>query len=134
VSQSFWVGIGLILLAGLMAGDCMLPLKFNRKWRWENTWLMFSLVSLLILPWTLALLLVNHLFQAYNSLTAYWFVTPILFGAGWGIAPLRRYSSEFRFSVWASASHTQSWSDWGRFWEHWFHFLFNIGRWSVGLF
>jgi L-rhamnose-H+ transport protein len=69
-----------------MAGDCMLPLKFNRKWNWENTWLIFSLVSLLILPWTLALLLVNHLFQAYNSLTVSQFVTPILFGAGWGIA------------------------------------------------
>jgi L-rhamnose-H+ transport protein len=86
VSQSFWVGIGLILLAGMMAGDCMLPLKFNRKWRWENTWLIFSLVSLLVLPWTLALLLVNHLFQAYNSLTTPQFVIPILFGAGWGIA------------------------------------------------
>jgi L-rhamnose-H+ transport protein len=86
VSQSLCVGIGLILLAGLMAGDCMLPLKFNRTWRWENTWLIFSLVSLLILPWTLALLLVNHLFQTYNSLTASQFVIPIVFGAGWGIA------------------------------------------------
>jgi L-rhamnose-H+ transport protein len=69
-----------------MAGDCMLPLKFNRKWRWENTWLVFSLVSLVVLPWTLALLLVNHLFQTYNSLNASQFVAPILFGAGWGIA------------------------------------------------
>ena len=86
MSQSLWVGIGLILLAGLMAGDCMLPLKFNQTWRWENTWLISSLVSLLILPWTLALLLVNHLFQTYNSLTASQFVIPILFGAGWGIA------------------------------------------------
>jgi L-rhamnose-H+ transport protein len=64
----------------------MLPLKFNRKWRWENTWFIFSLVSLLVLPWALALLLVNHLFQIYDSLTASQFVTPLLFGAGWGIA------------------------------------------------
>jgi L-rhamnose-H+ transport protein len=69
-----------------MAGDCMLPLKFNRQWRWENTWLVFSVVSLVILPWTLALILVNHLFQAYFSLTATQFAVPILFGAGWGIA------------------------------------------------
>lgn len=30
---SFWLGIVLILAAGLMAGECMLPLKFNLKWR-----------------------------------------------------------------------------------------------------
>jgi L-rhamnose-H+ transport protein len=86
VSQSFWVGIALIIFAGLMAGNCMLPLKFNRKWHWENTWLIFSLVSLVVLPWTLALILVNHLFQTYSSLAAAQFVTPILFGFGWGIA------------------------------------------------
>jgi len=86
MSHSLWVGIALILVAGLMAGDCMLPLKFNRKWRWENTWLIFSLVSLVVLPWILALSLVNHLFQTYTVLTASQFATPIFFGVGWGIA------------------------------------------------
>jgi L-rhamnose-H+ transport protein len=86
VSTSFWIGIALIVVAGLMAGDCMLPLKFNRKWRWENTWLIFSLVSLVVLPWTFALSLVHHLFQTYTELTAYQLAIPILFGAGWGIA------------------------------------------------
>ena len=84
--HSFWVGIVLILVAGVMAGDCMLPFKFNRKWRWENTWFIFSWVSLVVLPWTLALVFVNHLFEAYNSLTASQFAVPILFGVGWGIA------------------------------------------------
>lgn len=86
MSRSFWVGISLILVAGLMAGDCMLPLKFNRKWRWENTWLIFSVASLVVLPWVLALSLVQNLFQTYAQLTASQFATPILFGAGWGIA------------------------------------------------
>jgi L-rhamnose-H+ transport protein len=86
LSHSFWVGILLILVAGLMAGDCMLPLKFNRKWHWENTWLVFSVVSLLVLPWGLALSLVHHLFQVYAGLTSPQFATPVLLGAGWGIA------------------------------------------------
>ena len=86
MSQSFWVGIVLIMVAGLMAGDSMLPLKFNRKWRWENTWLIFSLISLVIIPWILALSLVNHLLQIYSALTGSQFAIPILFGAGWGIA------------------------------------------------
>lgn len=86
MSQPSWVGIALILVAGLMAGDCMLPLKFNRVWRWENTWLIFSLISLVVLPWMLALCLVDHLFQTYTALTASQFAIPILFGVGWGIA------------------------------------------------
>jgi L-rhamnose-H+ transport protein len=86
MTQSLTIGITMILLAGLMAGDCMLPLKFNRSWRWENTWLIFSLFSLLVLPWALALSLVHHLFQAYGTLGLSQLAVPIIFGAGWGIA------------------------------------------------
>jgi L-rhamnose-H+ transport protein len=86
VPRSLPIGIALILLAGLMAGDCMLPIKFNRRWRWENTWFVFSLVSLVVLPWAFALSLVNHLFKAYSALTFSQFAVPVLFGAGWGVA------------------------------------------------
>ena len=84
--HSFWIGILLILVAGVMAGDCMLPLKFNRRWQWENTWLIFSLVSLVVLPWTLALSMVRHLFRIYSELNTSQLATPMLFGAGWGVA------------------------------------------------
>jgi L-rhamnose-H+ transport protein len=74
------------MVAGLMSGNCMLPSKFARRWKWENLWLVFSVLSLLILPWALALLLVNHLFAAYRGLAGTAFVTPLAFGAGWGFA------------------------------------------------
>ena len=80
------LGISLILLAGVMAGDCMLPLKFNRSWHWENTWFVFSLASLVFLPWLLALVLVDHLFAAYATLGWWQLALPFLLGAGWGIA------------------------------------------------
>ena len=38
MALSLPIGIGLTLLAGLMSGNCMLPMKFNRYWKWENTW------------------------------------------------------------------------------------------------
>jgi len=79
-------GIALNLLAGLMAGNCMLPMKFNRTWKWENTWLVFSLVSLVILPWILALCFVNHLLEVYSRLSLIQFGLPFLFGVGWGVA------------------------------------------------
>lgn len=86
MSHSLWIGIALIWVAGWMAGDCMLPLKFNRQWRWENTWLIFSLVSLMVLPWILAMSLVSHPLQTYAALTPSQLAVPILFGAGWGVA------------------------------------------------
>ena len=83
-SQS--VGIALTLVAGLMSGNCMLPMKFSRRWQWENTWLIFSVVSLILLPWGLAFGLVEHLFETYQSLSLIQIAVPFLFGAGWGIA------------------------------------------------
>ena len=79
-------GVGLTMVAGLMSGNCMLPSKFARTWKWENLWLVFSVLSLVILPWALALLLVNHLLAVYRGLPSAAFVTPLVFGAGWGIA------------------------------------------------
>src|ERR1035437_3680445 len=81
-----WLGLGMTLVAGLLAGNSMLPMKFARRWQWENTWLVFSLVSLVLIPWTLAFALVNDLGALYASLPASTFAAPLLFGAGWGIA------------------------------------------------
>ena len=67
MALSLPIGIGLALLAGLMSGNCMLPMKFTRYWKWENTWLVFSVVSLVILPWLLALGLVNRLFETRRA-------------------------------------------------------------------
>ena len=86
MTPSLSFGIILNLLAGLMAGNCMLPLKFNRTWKWENSWLVFSIVSLVILPWILALSLVDHLFDTYARLSPTQFALPFLFGMGWGVA------------------------------------------------
>src|ERR1700676_1600297 len=74
------------MIAGLMSGNCMLPMKFTRSWKWENTWLVFSIVSLVVLPWALALGLVHHLFETYAALSLAQLAIPFLFGAGWGIA------------------------------------------------
>jgi L-rhamnose-H+ transport protein len=81
-----WLGLGLTLLAGVGSGNCMLPMKFARRWKWENLWLVFSLVSLLVLPWSLALVLVKNLGSVYSSITPNQLLLPFLLGAGWGVA------------------------------------------------
>lgn len=86
MNGSLAFGIVLTLVAGLMSGNCMLPMKFVRSWKWENVWLVFSVISLIVLPWTLAFSLVGKLFAIYGALSTTQLAIPILFGAGWGIA------------------------------------------------
>jgi L-rhamnose-H+ transport protein len=86
MTQSTLTGLALTMVAGVMSGNCMLPAKFVRSWKWGNVWLVFSVLSLVILPWGLALLLVKHLGMTYSSLGLSEFAAPFAFGAGWGIA------------------------------------------------
>src|SRR5260370_41233612 len=82
------LGVSLVMVAGLMCGCFMLPLKFVRSWRWENVWLVFSILSFAVIPWLLALAFVGRLFDTYRVLSAHQLAVPMLLGAGWGIAQL----------------------------------------------
>lgn len=80
------LGVLLSLAGGVIAGNCMLPMKFARKWAWENTWLVFGVVSLVVLPWMLAAGTAPNLFAIYAGVPAKAYTAPLLFGFGWGIA------------------------------------------------
>jgi len=69
-----------------MAGNCMVPLEYLRRWRWENAWIVFSLVALIVVPWTLAFFRVPDLMGVYASVNISDFAKPFFFGAGWGVA------------------------------------------------
>lgn len=88
MGHSVLLGVSLVMIAGLMSGCCMLPVKFVRSWKWENVWLVFSILSLVVIPWSLALALVDRLFDTYRTLSAYQLAVPMLLGAGWGIAQI----------------------------------------------
>lgn len=88
MGHSVPAGVSLVMVAGLMSGSCMLPSKFVRAWKWENVWLVFSVVSLVIIPWILAVAFVGHLLEAYRALALQQLAIPMLLGAGWGIAQI----------------------------------------------
>ena len=86
MSTAVLEGLALTLLAGALAGNSMLPMKFARRWQWENVWLVFSMVSLVILPWTLALMLAGNLGEIYGGVESRQLALTFLLGAGWGVA------------------------------------------------
>lgn len=86
MTEHFWLGIAIILLGGILNGSFPLPMKFARRWRWENTWLVFSLTALLILPWILAAGFVPDLSEVYGEIPLRTLSLPLVFGFLWGIA------------------------------------------------
>jgi L-rhamnose-H+ transport protein len=78
-------GYLLVIAAGLFQGGFMLPMKFTRRWAWENTWLVFSATAYLIWPWMLTFLTFPHLAATFASASSRSMVLVGLFGMGWGL-------------------------------------------------
>lgn len=74
-------GILLAVSAGILNGTFALPMKLTGKWAWENVWLLFSILSLLVFPFIIVLLSTPHLALLFKSLT----VSNILTAVIWGI-------------------------------------------------
>lgn len=80
------LGFSLLFLAGAMNGSFTLPMKFTRKWAWENTWAIWTILALFVLPLLLAYSTVPQLSGAYAQAGAGVVLTVAACGAGWGIA------------------------------------------------
>ena len=88
MTESLVFGLTLVLLGGVCQGSFMLPMKYAKKWRWENAWLIFSSTAYLILPWLVAFFTVPQLgnILAHTSRTT--ILQTLLFGLGWGFGAL----------------------------------------------
>lgn len=79
-------GILPLILAGVMNGSFTLPMKFTRKWAWENTWLAWTIFALGILPPVATWLTVPALGAVYSQAGARPIAIAASCGAGWGVA------------------------------------------------
>jgi L-rhamnose-H+ transport protein len=86
MSETAWIGIALVLLGGAMTGSFTLPMKIMRRWEWENTWLIYSVVGLLLLPWIAAFATCPSLTGALAATSAGTLSLTAFFGFGWGVA------------------------------------------------
>jgi len=86
MGEHFSLGMAIILASGIFNGAFPLPMKLTKGWKWENTWLVFSVTAILTLPWILATLFVPHLGQVYGQASFKSIEYPAVFGFLWGIA------------------------------------------------
>ncbi len=81
-------GFVLTVVGGLSTGFNMLPLKWERVWKWENFWLVYTVVSLLVVPPILAYELCPGVWGVYSSVPSAELWRPFVLGALWGLAQL----------------------------------------------
>ncbi|MBN1908825.1 MAG: hypothetical protein JW818_03720 [Pirellulales bacterium] len=90
------LGLSLALLGGAVQGTFFFPMKFMRRWRWENGWLVFTVTCCLILPLGLAWGTTPGLMDVYRHVGLKTVGLVFLFGLGWGIgAVLYGLGAEF---------------------------------------
>ncbi|MBZ5560855.1 MAG: hypothetical protein LAP13_00385 [Acidobacteriia bacterium] len=86
MTEHFWLGMAVALAGGTLNGSFAVPMKYCRKWRWENIWLVFTFTSLLALPVLMAAGFVPHLREVYAAVSNRTLLLPLAFGFLWGIA------------------------------------------------
>jgi L-rhamnose-H+ transport protein len=79
------VGLLLVVLAGILNGSFAAPMKRMVDWRWENSWLIFAVFGLVVIPWAIAFVTVPQLGSVYTGAPSSALVKVLLFGILWGV-------------------------------------------------
>ncbi len=86
LTPSQFAGIGITIFGGACQGLFMLPAKWGKGWRFENTWLIFSLFAYVVFPWSIVFLSVPHVGQVFALTDGGTLLLTGLLGMGWGLA------------------------------------------------
>jgi len=85
MTPQLWLAVGAVILAGLLQGVFAVPMKYARRWSYENIWLAFCLSGMVFLPWLLTTLTVPHTGQVYAASSTKTLVSIAGFGVCWGM-------------------------------------------------
>lgn len=86
MNTALFQAIELILAAAVINAVYTLPMKLNRRWQWEHSWLVFTVLGVTVVPTILCALTVPRLTDVYDGVA-----TPVLLGIGfcgalWGVS------------------------------------------------
>jgi L-rhamnose-H+ transport protein len=85
MSFAIWIGLAAVVFGGVLQGLFAVPMKYAPRWNYENIWLIFSLMGMVVLPWMLTTATVPHLVEVYSLTPMPVLVRIAGFGLCWGI-------------------------------------------------
>jgi L-rhamnose-H+ transport protein len=83
--NSLALGALLAVIGGIMNGSFAVPMKLAKNWPWANSWFVYSVVGLVLLPIGFAVFSVPNLIATYRGASTGALAMTVLFGFGWGI-------------------------------------------------
>lgn len=88
IENGVTTGFLLVLLAAAMNGAFAIPMRFMSRWKWENIWLAWSVLSLWIMPVALTWAAVPYPLQAYSHTSGRSLLYMSIMGVLWGTGVL----------------------------------------------
>jgi L-rhamnose-H+ transport protein len=82
---SVFIGLGLTLLSGTMMTCAIVPMKFARRWKWENIWVLYIGFGQVVFPLLLIWLTAPKAWAVFASAKPSALAAAAVFGLGWGI-------------------------------------------------
>lgn len=77
-----------VLLAGVMTGAFGLPMKYTKLWKWENTWFMWTVWTLLVIPLAAGFITIPDLLSVLSESGSAAVSRAFIFGLIWGISAI----------------------------------------------
>ena len=84
MNNTVWLDAVIVLAAGVMQGLFAVPMKYARRWQYENIWLIFAFSGLVVFPWVLTCITVPHIAAIYRATPPHTLFAVIGFGICWG--------------------------------------------------
>ena len=78
--------IELVLFAAFINAVYTLPMKLNRGWKWEHSWLVFTILGVAVVPTILSVLTIPRLMDAYDGVPVSILVSMAFCGLLWGVS------------------------------------------------
>lgn len=85
MQTSIVIGLMLTIVSGTMMTCAIVPMKFARRWKWENIWLLYIGFGQVVFPLLLILVTAPGAWAVFGSSKRSALAAAALFGLGWGI-------------------------------------------------
>ena len=82
------IGLGYAFLSGICNGLFTAPMKLIPRWKWENIWLVFIVISCLVLPFSLVSITVPDYPKLFSLAPPRAVLAALCFGFAWGFGAI----------------------------------------------
>ncbi|HYI97680.1 MAG TPA: L-rhamnose/proton symporter RhaT [Bryobacteraceae bacterium] len=86
MNSATFQAIQLVLIAAVINAVYTLPMKWNKRWDWEHSWLVFTVLGITVVPTVLSALTIPRLTDAYRGIPSSLLLGMALCGMLWGVS------------------------------------------------